>query len=151
MSASYSWIAFSALLSPGGSWLPEVGSNRGGQCLQGWERRRGQRVRVRSGNKTGANLGYGRANNIGMAEATGKHLLILNPDTLPQPGSLQHLVDFLSDEQNAGIVSPRLLNPDGSVQSAAFRFPTLMMAALDLSPLPTFIPGRFACGFMVRS
>src|SRR5215210_2418622 len=88
------------------------------------------------------NLGYGRANNLGFARAGGRYLLVLNPDTVPQPGSLEALVRFAGEHPRAGIVSPRLLNPDGSVQPAAFRFPTLSMAWLDLFPLPRVVPGR---------
>lgn len=88
------------------------------------------------------NLGYGRANNIGLEAAAGDYLLVLNPDTEPLSGSLQALVNFIEVEEEAGILSPRLLNPDGTIQEAAFRYPTLVMAALDLFPLPQFIPGR---------
>ena len=91
-------------------------------------------------NKT--NLGYGRANNLGLRAASGRHLVILNPDTIPQPGSLRHLIDFADNHPNAGIVAPRLLNPDGTLQNAAFRFPTLPMALLDLFPPPSWLPGR---------
>lgn len=92
--------------------------------------------------EAGTNLGYGRANNLGFAAARGKHLLVLNPDTVPCPGSLEALLSFLEAHPRAGIASPRLLNPDGSVQEGAFTFPTLLMAWLDLFPLPGFIPGR---------
>ncbi|HEX8231661.1 MAG TPA: glycosyltransferase family 2 protein [Chloroflexia bacterium] len=88
------------------------------------------------------NLGYGRANNIGLCKATGRYRLILNPDTILLPGSLSCLQDFADSTPRAGIVAPRLLNEDGSVQEAAFRFPTLAMAAIDLFPLPDWLPGR---------
>src|SRR6266511_3660368 len=45
--------------------------------------------------ETGQNLGYGRANDLGLNAAKGSHLLLLNPDTIPQPGSLQALVAFM--------------------------------------------------------
>ena len=92
--------------------------------------------------QTGRNLGYGRANNIGLRAARGRHLLVLNPDTVPHPGSLKALVEFAQRHPRAGIVAPRLLNADGTVQPNAFRFPTLAMALLDLFPLPWFVPGR---------
>ncbi|MFL5735655.1 MAG: glycosyltransferase family 2 protein [Chloroflexia bacterium] len=92
--------------------------------------------------EAGGNLGYGRANNLGFSLATGRHLLVLNPDTLPQPGCLAALVCCLESHPLVGMASPRLLNADGSVQAAAFRFPTLVMAALDLFPLPRIVPGR---------
>lgn len=92
--------------------------------------------------KAGENLGYGRASNIGMERATGRNLLILNPDVILQPGSIAALLDFAQRHRRAGIVAPRLLNPDLTVQTSAFRFPTLLMAAIDLFPLPGFVPGR---------
>lgn len=89
-----------------------------------------------------ANLGYGRASNVGLRAARGKHLLVLNPDTIPQSGCLETLVCFANGHPHTGIVAPRLLNADGTTQQAAFRFPTLAMAALDLFPLPGVVPGR---------
>jgi hypothetical protein len=88
------------------------------------------------------NLGYGRANNLGFAAASGRHLLVLNPDAVPCPGSLRALYSFAERHPRAGIVAPRLLNPDGTVQRSAFRFPTLPMATLDLFPPPSWLPGR---------
>jgi N-acetylglucosaminyl-diphospho-decaprenol L-rhamnosyltransferase len=92
--------------------------------------------------QAGRNLGYGRAANLGLASARGRHFIVLNADTIAQPGSLAALAKFQDRHPRAGIVAPRLLNPDGSVQTAAFHFPTLPMAALDLFPLPAIVPGR---------
>jgi hypothetical protein len=88
------------------------------------------------------NLGYGRANNQGFQAARGSYLMVLNPDTVPQPGSLEALVEFAEAQPKAGIVAPRLLNADMTVQAAAFHFPTLLMASIDLFPLPRIVPGR---------
>jgi N-acetylglucosaminyl-diphospho-decaprenol L-rhamnosyltransferase len=88
------------------------------------------------------NVGFGRANNVGARHARGRHLLLLNPDTIPQPGCLTPLVEFAKGRPEVGIISPRLLNADGTVQRAAFRFPTLLMHAIDLFPLPRIVPGR---------
>ena len=62
--------------------------------------------------------------------------LILNPDTVVRPGALRQLADFLRAHPRAGAAAPKLLNPDGSVQHAGFRFPGLLQAALDLFPPP---------------
>jgi N-acetylglucosaminyl-diphospho-decaprenol L-rhamnosyltransferase len=88
------------------------------------------------------NVGFGRANNVGMQAARSEHLLLLNPDTVPQPGCLKPLLQFQRDHATAGIVSPRLLNKGGTLQRAAFRFPTLRMHMIDLFPLPKWVPGR---------
>ncbi len=88
------------------------------------------------------NQGYGRANNAGLRAAHGRYLMVLNPDTILQPGSLKALLVFADSRPQAAIVAPRLLSPDGAVQTAAFRFPTLPMALIDLFPPPRFLPGR---------
>ncbi len=93
------------------------------------------------------NRGYAAANNQGIAAVTpplpparvGRgqltHILLLNPDTIPQPGALEALVAFLEVHPRAGALGPRLLFPDGSLQENAFSFPTLAMSFLDFFPL----------------
>ncbi|MCX7791605.1 MAG: glycosyltransferase family 2 protein [Chloroflexaceae bacterium] len=70
------------------------------------------------------------------------YVLILNPDTVVHPGAIEHMVAFLEAHPRVGLVGPRLLNPDGTPQPAAFRFPTLLMTALDLFPPGEALPGR---------
>ncbi|HET6313571.1 MAG TPA: glycosyltransferase family 2 protein, partial [Chloroflexia bacterium] len=88
------------------------------------------------------NIGYGRANNLGIARGSGRYYLILNPDTILLPGSVEGLVAYADGAPRAGIVAPRLLNEDLTVQTSAFKFPTLGMTAIDLFPLPNWLPGR---------
>ncbi len=88
------------------------------------------------------NLGYGRANNLGLRQARGRYLLVLNPDTVLLPGCLASLVAFAERTPRAGIIAPRLLNEDYTIQESAFKFPSLLMAAIDLFPLPRWVPGR---------
>jgi N-acetylglucosaminyl-diphospho-decaprenol L-rhamnosyltransferase len=70
------------------------------------------------------------------------YILLLNPDTIVHPGAIEALAAFLEAHPRVGAVGPRLLNQDGSVQPAAFRFPTLAMTALDLFPPGEVLPGR---------
>jgi GT2 family glycosyltransferase len=70
------------------------------------------------------------------------YILLLNPDTVVHSGAIEALAAFLDEHPRVGAVGPRLLNPDGSVQPAAFRFPTLTMTALDLFPPGEVLPGR---------
>ncbi|HYP21823.1 MAG TPA: glycosyltransferase family 2 protein, partial [Chloroflexia bacterium] len=65
------------------------------------------------------NQGYGRANNQGFQAARGRYLMVMNPDTVPQSESLEALVEFAEAHPEAGIVAPRLLNADMTVQTAA--------------------------------
>jgi N-acetylglucosaminyl-diphospho-decaprenol L-rhamnosyltransferase len=70
------------------------------------------------------------------------YVLLLNPDTVVHPGAIEALAAFLDAHPRVGAVGPRLLNTDGSVQPAAFRFPTLAMTLLDLFPPGQALPGR---------
>lgn len=74
------------------------------------------------------NRGYAGGHNQGAQLATGTYLCTLNSDTEVRPGALDQLVDFLDQHPGHGAVSPRLVNPDGSVQTACMRFPGLVTA-----------------------
>lgn len=94
-----------------------------------------------------SNLGFARGTNMGLAArglAGETYTLVLNPDTEVQPGAIEAMVAFLDAHPRVGMVGPRLLNPDGSPQAAAFRFPTPLMTALDLFPPGEVLPGRLS-------
>lgn len=95
------------------------------------------------------NVGFAAANNIGMAalglpddRTAPPYVLLLNPDTEVQAGAIEALVAFLQAHPRVGVAAPRLINPDGSLQRAAFRFPTLSMSLLELFPPGEVLPGR---------
>jgi N-acetylglucosaminyl-diphospho-decaprenol L-rhamnosyltransferase len=97
------------------------------------------------------NLGFAAANNIGIEQSNGESILILNPDTEMQPGSLLILWNTLHASSHIGMSSPVLVNPDGSFQSAGFRFPGLVQTMLDLYPLHprllgSSLNGRYSAG-----
>jgi hypothetical protein len=71
------------------------------------------------------NRGLPAANNQGIAASTGELLLICNPDVVFRPGAIGALVDLLGRRPRAGIVVPRLLYPDGELQTSAGDLPTL--------------------------
>jgi GT2 family glycosyltransferase len=81
------------------------------------------------------NVGFGRANNIGAEAATGAHLLLLNTDCFVRPGLLAALANRLDDDGGCGVVGPRLLNPDGTLQSSCHNFPTPPVLFLEQSLL----------------
>lgn len=68
--------------------------------------------------------GFGDNNNIGAMVAKGDYLAIINPDIVVHPGALDTAVEYLHLHDEAGIVVPRLLNPDGSQQFSVRRFIT---------------------------
>lgn len=73
-----------------------------------------------------ANLGFGRANNLGYARTTAECVLFLNPDTVCNEAALAHCVARALGEPGLGMVSPRLVMADGSMDLACRRsIPTL--------------------------
>lgn len=77
------------------------------------------------------NRGFGAANNLALARARGEYLLLLNSDAFPRPGALSGLSSYLDQHPCVGVVGPRLLNEDGSLQLSCFRFPSPRQAWLE--------------------
>jgi len=74
--------------------------------------------------EAGGNRGFAVGNNLGLREAAGRAILLLNPDTEPVGDALPRLLDALQADPALGAVGPMLRYPDGSPQEARRRFPT---------------------------
>ena len=71
----------------------------------------------------GLNRGFSGANNLGVEYANAHYLLFLNSDAFPtNPGWVEQLTDVLNSNSDFGVVSPRLLFADGSIQHAGMEF-----------------------------
>ena len=81
------------------------------------------------------NLGYARGVNAGIRAASEEDLLILNPDVAVEPGSIEALERAAHACPRAGILAPRLLNPDGTLQLSARRFYNWRTLLLRRAPL----------------
>jgi len=77
------------------------------------------------------NQGFARAVNQAVKTARGDNLLLLNSDTIVKKGSLKRLVEFAEKTPDAGVVGPRLLNKDGSLQPSCYRFPSVLGAVRE--------------------
>jgi GT2 family glycosyltransferase len=84
------------------------------------------------------NVGFAAANNQGMRRAAGQYILLLNPDTIVHPQSLDILCDFLDRHEDVAACGPRLLNEDGTLQPSARRFPTFRGALYRYTILKYF-------------
>lgn len=87
------------------------------------------------------NVGFPRGNNLGLADARGDYLLLLNPDTVVLGDALAVMRDYLVAHPAVGAVGPQLLNPDGTVQSSRRRFPTLATGFFESTWLQGLAPG----------
>ncbi len=82
------------------------------------------------------NLGFAKANNLGVSKALGKHLFFLNPDTEVLPNAITNLFQFYRENTslNIGIIGPEQLNWDGTIGNSAGNFPKLWQPFLELLP-----------------
>lgn len=89
------------------------------------------------------NLGFGRANNIGMSRARGAAVLVLNPDTVVPPGALRACVDELWRSPGVGVLTPRLVDLQGRLDRRCKRgFPTVWASLCYFSGLDRVLRDR---------
>ena len=77
------------------------------------------------------NGGFAAGNNLALAEALEQPdppdlIWLVNPDTVIRPGALAALESFLQDHPEVGLAGSRLEHPDGTAQTSAFRFPSVL-------------------------
>ncbi len=82
--------------------------------------------------------GYGENHNINLERAQGRYFLIMNLDMTVDPKTFLCLAEFMNEFNDIGIVSPKILNADGTIQGLNKRFPTIY----DLF-LRRFLPKTF--------
>lgn len=99
-----------------------------------------------------ANLGYAKANNQGIEVSKGDYVLLLNPDVELKENCLKLMLDFVEKHEEAEVVAPQLLNPDGSIQPSCREFPDFSILLWEFSGLSFLFPknrifGRWRMGY----
>ncbi|MBI5644306.1 MAG: glycosyltransferase family 2 protein [Deltaproteobacteria bacterium] len=77
-----------------------------------------------------ANLGFARANNIGIEKSSGRYLCLINSDIKLLKDCVPRLIDFMEAHPEAGMAGPMVLNPDLTLQRTCRKFPTLLRSFL---------------------
>jgi GT2 family glycosyltransferase len=80
--------------------------------------------------RNGRNFGFAAANNLGIARATGRFILLLNPDVIVHPHAIVNCMEFLQRSEGDAIVGCKTLFPDGRLQPTIGAFPSLLGAAI---------------------
>ena len=71
------------------------------------------------------NLGFGKAHNLVIKKANTPYVLTLNPDTEIPSGTIKYMFDYMENNPDVGVCSPRIEKADGSLDLASHRgFPT---------------------------
>lgn len=93
------------------------------------------------------NAGFAAANNVGFRIARGRHVLLLNSDTVVLGDVITRSVRWLDADPDVGVMGCRVLNPDRTMQPTCFGYPHFvdllwMTAGLHELPWPRFL-GRY--------
>lgn len=101
--------------------------------------------------ETGENVGFSRGNNIGIAAAQGRYVMLLNPDTEIVQDALPRIAAYMDRNPRVGVVGPQLLESDRvTVQSSRRRFPTLTTAFFESTWLQPNAPSRILDRYYMR-
>lgn len=83
-------------------------------------------------------IGFAANHNAIMRLARTPFVALVNDDVTFQPQALDRLVGYLEAHADAGLVGPRVLNPDGSMQLSTFSDPALLRMLFHISGLGKF-------------
>lgn len=97
---------------------------------------------IRSAN----NAGFAKGNNLGIEQASGDYILLLNSDTILKEDSIGNTVQYLRMNKEIGVIGCRMTYPDGTIQYTARKFRSITWELLDLF---RFIP--FSMPYKLRS
>lgn len=87
------------------------------------------------------NLGFSKANNVGVKKTSGRLVLFLNSDTLVYEKTLKYMVDFMDKHEDVGASTCKLIMPNGKTDDASHRgFPTPWNAFSHFSGLSKLLP-----------
>jgi len=88
--------------------------------------------------RNATNLGFAAGCNVAIQRATGRFILLLNPDTAVQFQVLDRMVRFLDDNPGVAVLGSPLVGPDGRDQGVAGRgFPTPLAALFGRTTMLT--------------
>lgn len=74
--------------------------------------------------ETGANLGFSGGNNVALADNHCDYVFLLNSDAMLPKGGLDTLLEWADATPDAGLIGPKVINPDGTLQFSCRRWPT---------------------------
>ena len=87
------------------------------------------------------NVGFSKANNLGLAEASGKYILFLNPDTLVAEDCFSKCINFYETHQHIGALGIRMIDGSGQFLKESKRgFPSLFPSIFKLFGLSALFP-----------
>jgi len=71
------------------------------------------------------NLGFAKANNIGIEAGSGKYVALVNSDIVVLRDCIKKMIEFMDRNPSVGMAGPRILNPDRTLQVSCRHFPSV--------------------------
>ena len=101
--------------------------------------------------RNSGNLGFAKANNIGIAASTGQYVCLVNSDVKVLPHCISRLVDYCEAHPETGMVGPRIIGGDGKLQRSCRGFPGVWNMFCRALALDTIFPRcKLLTGYLLR-
>ena len=86
------------------------------------------------------NLGMGGGNNLGIKASRGRFILVANPDLVFSADAIKRMYEYFQIHPEIGVLGPKLLNPDGSLQYSCARFPSFFLPVIRRTAVGRYLP-----------
>jgi GT2 family glycosyltransferase len=97
------------------------------------------------------NMGFAKANNVGLRLSSGDFIFLINSDVNVPPDCLKRMVGYMEQHANIGLLGPRMLGPEGKTARSCMRFPTLWNSFCRALALDSFFArSRLFGGSLMR-
>jgi GT2 family glycosyltransferase len=95
-----------------------------------------------------SNLGFAKANNIGIAQATGEIVCLVNSDVEVPEGCFEKMAAYMEQNKRIGVLGPKMILADGSVGQSVMGFPTVWNWFCRALGLDNIFKSKFFAGYL---
>ena len=86
------------------------------------------------------NLGFGKANNIGIKKSEGMYICLLNSDIQVLDKTISFMINFMNNNKEVGLSGPKILSPDMELQYSCKNFPSIRTQVCETLSLNQIFP-----------
>jgi hypothetical protein len=86
------------------------------------------------------NLGFAKANNVGIRSSSGEYVCLMNSDIVVMKDCISRLLEYMDANTKVGVLGPKTLNADGTLQRSCFSLPTIWNSLCRVFALDSVFP-----------
>lgn len=86
------------------------------------------------------NLGFAKANNIGIKNSSGKYIALINSDVKVLDGCIDQMLVYMNKHPEIGMLGPQIVDSNGKVQRSYMGFPTIWNTVCRAMALDSLFP-----------